>query len=62
MLSDTELGHVQLNLETTFPVTLVDPLISNGLSGFVLQPSLFIVANSRQLRSLPPSNVVEITQ
>lgn len=42
MLSDTELGHVQLRLEATFPVvTLVDPLIPDVVSGFVLHPSLF---------------------
>jgi len=35
----TELCHIQLNLEVTFPVTLVDPLKANVLSHFLLHPS-----------------------
>lgn len=40
---DTELCHVQLNLEVAFPVTLVGPLMSNVLSCFLLHPSYLLL-------------------
>lgn len=58
---ETELCHIQLNMEVTFPVTLVDHL-SHVLSDFSFASFLFIVANALPLRSLPLSDVVEIAQ